>query len=503
MRFPPVQVWAKEGRRCPAEERALSLPSIQLLDEERDLFSVLLEALAASGTQAELRVAGGWVRDRLLGRACKDLDIVVDRVSGYDLAMIVAQHLERTRGLGRDDLGFRRNPKQSRHLATGFLRLGGLSIEFMQLRRERYRDDSRIPAIETDGVSLLEDAQRRDFTVNAMYFHLGDRIVEDPLCQGWFDLQARVLRTTHDALTSFREDPLRILRAIRFAARLDFALALPWKEIARDDESVWQGVLDAFERKVAGERVWRELIGYEDAGEWTAGCLMGRAPLRVIELLELFGLRQLLFAPREGDDLPAECTSRRAWLAHVDPRPRAILAQRVLRCLQADPMTLAVVRMATVFAGFPAVCAARLARCILDRTKAPTPFARRVVALVEALHTGELEEAWEGGAIPPNVVRRLGADVDRWLDLAEAVEAARLGVFARSYAPLRDALHVQREHEAVRGPFPITGKDLLERGVSPGPRVGALLRQLERCWFDEPDVDRDVLLGRLDEFGNP
>lgn len=87
----------------------------------------------------------------------------------------------------------------------------------MNLRKEEYTDSSRIPTVEID--TPLEDAYRRDLTTNSLFYNINTQMVEDFTMRGIDDLQARIVRTPLPALETFREDPLRILRAVRFATR--------------------------------------------------------------------------------------------------------------------------------------------------------------------------------------------------------------------------------------------------------------------------------------------
>ncbi len=158
-------------------------------------------------------VVGGFVRDALMGRMHKqDIDIVVIG-SGIDFAHRVAEALG-----GNIAVKFFRN------FGTAMLTWQGWKIEFVGARRESYRRDSRKPVVE-DG-TREDDQKRRDFTINAMAIDLNEgRYGEliDPF-QGVRDLDRRILRTPLDPGVTFSDDPLRMMRAIRFAAQLDFTI---------------------------------------------------------------------------------------------------------------------------------------------------------------------------------------------------------------------------------------------------------------------------------------
>ncbi|MCX6120209.1 MAG: HD domain-containing protein [Ignavibacteriales bacterium] len=156
-------------------------------------------------------VVGGYVRDILLGREGKDTDIVVIG-SGVEFAKIVAKDFGRTNLILFENFG------------TAMLPLDDRKLEFVGARKESYRKDSRNPHVEAG--TLNEDLSRRDFTVNAMAASLNEKTfgeIIDPFnCEG--DLQEKILRTPLDPEVTFDDDPLRIMRAMRFASQLGFTI---------------------------------------------------------------------------------------------------------------------------------------------------------------------------------------------------------------------------------------------------------------------------------------
>ncbi len=165
---------------------------------------------AASGINGDVYLIGGFVRDLILKRPSKDIDIVTVG-SGIELAEKVANEL---------------GPEVQVHIYKNFgtaqIKQGDLEIEFVGARKESYHAASRKPAVE-DG-TLQDDQNRRDFTINAMGICLnkanfGDLI--DPF-DGQKDLRKKIIRTPLEPGITFSDDPLRMMRAIRFAAQLNF-----------------------------------------------------------------------------------------------------------------------------------------------------------------------------------------------------------------------------------------------------------------------------------------
>ena len=219
-------------------------PQMKILTDEelaealdQDIFHTISDAADRLGL--ECYVVGGYVRDLFLERPSGDIDVVVVG-SGIELA----SELKRT-------LGWKARLSVFRNFGTAQVKWRGMEVEFVGARRESYSHDSRKPIVE-DG-TLEDDQNRRDFTINAMAVCLnkaryGELV--DPF-YGVEDLEDGIIRTPMDPDVTFSDDPLRMMRCVRFAAQLNFMI---------EDET-----FDALGRNaqrlkiVSGERISAEL----------------------------------------------------------------------------------------------------------------------------------------------------------------------------------------------------------------------------------------------------
>ena len=184
---------------------------MNLADRLKDsIFITVGEAADELGLPAY--AVGGYVRDLIVGRHSKDIDFVTVG-SGIDLAHAVASRL-----------GRRCRVNVFRTYGTAQIKRGALELEFVGARRESYRRESRNPIVESG--TLEEDIARRDFTINAMAISVNPATFGElvDLHGGMDDIRSRTIRTPLDPDITFSDDPLRMMRAVRFATQLEFTI---------------------------------------------------------------------------------------------------------------------------------------------------------------------------------------------------------------------------------------------------------------------------------------
>ena len=180
------------------------------------VFGIFSEVAEQYGFKAF--VIGGYVRDCFLGRSSDDIDVVVEG-SGVDFANKVAARLEEIE-YSQHRTCHKINVSEFKTYGTAMIKYRGLELEFVGARKESYRKESRNPIVENG--SLTDDQLRRDFTINAMAFSLCKEdfgALVDPF-GGLSDLGRGIIRTPQDPDITFSDDPLRMLRAVRFATKL-------------------------------------------------------------------------------------------------------------------------------------------------------------------------------------------------------------------------------------------------------------------------------------------
>ena len=234
-------------------KKHLKHPIFKVISEEADRF------------QQPCYVIGGFVRDLILNRNSKDIDIVT-LGSGIDLAKRVAKRL-----------GSQTPVSIFKNFGTAMIKTNDWEVEFVGARKESYNRDSRKPIVENG--TLEDDQKRRDFTINALAICLNkDRFGQlvDPF-SGILDLKNKIIRTPLEPGITFSDDPLRMMRAIRFATQLNFTI----------EDKTLQAIADFKERI--------EIISKERIIEELNKIILSDKPSVGFKLLEKTGLLKLIF----------------------------------------------------------------------------------------------------------------------------------------------------------------------------------------------------------------
>ena len=231
---------------------------------DKELFVLNKVAHAAMELGVECYLIGGFVRDKIIGRKTKDADIVCVG-DGIELAKAVAKRFKpepkfsyfKNFGTAHLKIDFTRHSDSSKNLPTGMDLGGAFDLEFVGARKESYRYHSRKPDVSAG--TLKDDQDRRDFTINALAISLNAKdygTLIDPF-GGRNDITGRIIRTPLDPLQTFSDDPLRMMRAIRFASQLGFTI----------EEKTYLAIREDADRIkiVSQERITDELVKIIDS----------------------------------------------------------------------------------------------------------------------------------------------------------------------------------------------------------------------------------------------
>ncbi len=431
----------------------------QIREGERKIFEVIGQAAGHLGFPTY--VVGGFVRDRLLARPSKDLDIVCVG-SGIDLARRVG-----------DSLHPRSRVTVYKRFGTAALRHRDLEIEFVGARKESYRSDSRKPTVESG--SLADDQHRRDFTINALAISLNERdygTIIDPF-NGLEDLEARRIVTPLEPGKTFSDDPLRMLRAIRFATQLGFDI----------DPVTFTAIKEHRDRLkiISWERIATELNKILSASRPSVGLrLLDRSGLLDYILPELAALRGVESRNgRKHKDNFIHTTKVVDNLADRSPdlwlRWAALLHDigkaRTKRWEAEAGWT---------FHAHDAV-GERMVPSIFRRLRLPNDKLKYVQKLV-ALHQRPISLTQE--EISDSAVRRIlfdaGEDIDDLMTLCESditsKNPQKVKRYRTNYEGLRDRMREIEEKDHLRNwQPPITGELIMETfGIPPSRQVGLI-----------------------------
>ncbi|KGY15579.1 hypothetical protein PABG_11572 [Paracoccidioides brasiliensis Pb03] len=246
-----------------------------------------------------LRFAGGWVRDKLLGVESHDIDVAINSMTGEKFGEGLKEYLSIPGNLRKYKIfhpsnpsvvdfiklhKIEKNPERSKHLETATTRMFGLDIDFVNLRKETYTDESRNPQVEVG--TPEEDSLRRDATVNALFYNIHTELIEDFTGQGLQDMKNKIIRTPMEPFQTFKDDPLRVLRLIRFASRLGYTIDCDTEEAMKID-----AIKSALKAKISQERIGVEI-------EKT---LRGPDPLTALQRINRLGLYDTILANHQDN----------------------------------------------------------------------------------------------------------------------------------------------------------------------------------------------------------
>ena len=458
------------------------------------IFGIISEVVG--GESAEAYVIGGWVRDCLLNRnhSEKDIDIVVTG-SGIGLARKTAKKI---------------NPdirvSVFRNFGTAMFRWGEYEIEFVGARKESYSPGSRKPVVENG--TLEDDQRRRDFTINALAISLNKDTygqLLDPF-GGRDDLRRKIIRTPLDPSVTFSDDPLRMIRAVRFATQLGFSI----------EEKTFEALSENAGRIriVSPERIIAEINKI----------IMCSKPSVGFMLLEKSGLLAIIFP--ELDNMKG--VEKKEGRAHKDNFLHSLevldniagktdnlwLRWAALLHDIAKPLTKKFSRETGWSFHGHEYRGSKMIPDIFRKLKLPLNEHMRYVQKLVDLHLRPIVLSQE--EITDSAIRRLlfeaGDDIDDLMLLCEAditsKNEKRKIRYLENFAIVREKLKEIEEKDAVRNfQPPVKGEEIIQTfGIKPGKKVGIIKNAIRDAILDgvipnEHTAARDLMLKKGTELG--
>lgn len=424
---------------------------------------------ATIGTKYEnhLYLVGGAVRDEIMGKhQVEDIDIVYEGD-----ALGLADYLN---SLGITD----HPPVTYPRFGTAMVSIGGKIVELVSARKERYSSDSRKPDVELS--TLYDDILRRDFTINTLLENIHTNEILDLTALGVKDIKAGIIRTPRDPNLTFYDDPLRMLRAIRFSVKYGFII----------EEKTYDAIVQNAKRLA--------IISRERIRDEFAKILLVEKPSRGIKLLKESGLLER-FVPDIIAMVGVTQGGGHAWdiwdhtMRVLDALPNdAGLVLRLAALFHdiAKPITKRTDKSGSIhFYGHDEI-GAKMTKKILSELRFPNAEINRVARLVEMhIRIGEYSSNWKDSAVK-RLMRDAGQDMSNLLTLAMA---DRKG--AGPNASVDKLLELEQRMENILRHVPVyhlesplNGNEIMQiTGYGPGP----IIRSIKNFLLDE------VIEGRL------
>lgn len=452
-----------------------------------EFITFLKDKIKSSAFNGHVFLVGGYVRDCLLGKEPNDIDIAVDIPNGgIGFSMWLAYNT------GCFVNGS--NPVIFSNFGTAKLSLNkmekfsGIEVEFVQTRKEQYHKENRNPS--TVFGSIDEDASRRDFTINALYYDITNDKILDPTKKGVEDLKKHIIRSCGDPNIIFEEDPLRIIRAVRFSTQLGWPI----------EKNTWVGMVNNVKRVgiLSQERVTDELNKI----------LLSKKPSD--------GIRKMLSCGVLNAVLPSISEYRAIFQT---PQAKYTLYDHTLNTLDKTKPIL-INRLGALFHDlgklftyekkflYHSAIGADKTKELLIAMKYSKDLVNKVSCIIE--HHEDFS-CFTNSVIPGNArIRKFSSYFDDEETLMSALDVINADATSQYYTKkpklvpniLRKIREMKERGEDINKVIlPINGNDIMaEFNVKKGPIIGTLLEEVKKEVLENPSLSKEGAFSVIEKY---
>ena len=464
----------------------------ELLKINDHKYEVLIEKIKklikGSIFEGKVYIVGGFVRDAILGSPIKDVDIVVEAPDGgIGFATWLAYNT--------NCFVNTKNPCVFPTYGTAKVQItsdpevADIELECVQTRKEKYNKDSRNP--ETAYGSIEEDAMRRDLTINALYYNISTDEICDFTKRGLDDIKNHVIRTTGEANMIFEDDPLRILRVVRFSTRLGWPI----------EKNTWVGMI------LNSKRI--NILSQERVTDELNKMLLSDNPAGALDKLDKCNVLHRV--------LPSLSMSKHVY---QDLNPKRTLYEHVLQTVDKTPKVLET-RLAALFHDigklktyeksfmYHSQIGADMAEEVMKAMK----YSNAIITTVKkAIENHEEFSSYFGGVTPrPAVLRKFvvkfdgnDKDLEVALDLIHANNISQMYGKKIKFVPevKKKIAELDKRNESGKNlVIPINGKDIMaEFNLKPGPTLGLIMDKVKSKVIEDPYVTKEDLFKYVEAY---
>ena len=448
-----------------------------------------------NGTEWENKVflAGGAVRDEIMGKPAKDLDFLVlgDLNAGINFSIWLSERLGNYKE-GSNPIIYPRFGTSKLTLNDNKLDLPPIELEFVAPRKETYTAGSRKPNV-SDG-ELMDDVMRRDLTINSLLKNVSTGEVLDLTGKGVDDIKNGEIRTTSNPEIIFKDDPLRMLRAIRFAVKYDFKISTEvLKNIKRFAETI---------NTISKERISDELNKI----------LVSKNPDKGIRLLKITGLLQYVI--EEFNDAVG-MKQNKFHKDDVFKHSMSVLSKtppdlktRLIALFHdiGKVLTKTVTPEGSVHFYGHEKASEDMVKNIMSRLKYPNELIDAVASGVKnhmALKHGGDDTSNLSDKSLRKFIAVVGNNLENILDVihADNISHSEHGSMPNQINIVRqriEKLNSQIDKSNLK--LPINGKDLIQMGIKQGPQFKSILDMVQDEWYENPDITKEEAIELVNKF---